>query len=74
MHEHNMKLLKQDEYHEDFDDLVYDIYICWLVFFTNLYCLINNYIIYNDNDDMINDVLIDNLEVECKKNIKNMEA
>jgi hypothetical protein len=72
------QLLNWDEYHENFNDLIYDeidvnwlsliIYDVYFYFYNDHNDIINN--INNGIDNMIDSVLVDKVEFKCKENME----
>ena len=72
------QLLNWDEYHENFNDLIYDeidvnwlsliIYYVYFYFYNVHNDIINN--INNGIDNMIDSVLVDKVEFKCKENME----
>jgi len=72
------QLLNWDEYHENFNDLIYDeidvnwlsliIYYVYFYFYNVHNDIINN--INNGIDNMIDSILVDKVEFKCKENME----
>ena len=80
-HKRSRQVVDYNEYYRDFDDLLngktninwyyplfYNVYFYYDYIDNDIICIDNN-----NSDDIINDVFVDNLQIECKQNIKNTQ-